>query len=215
MRVFGVAGLALVGSLAVASASTIDLDYVGQEKGAVNTYFRFLGKNMGASAGGFTFDVAGTGDRLLGWCVDIDHVLIQSATPYTPNPGLFGSEVVTNLDRLFTQHYADVVDAVSSAAFQVAIWELVYDGGNVSLGGGAFSLRGATPDSVEDKAADFLVLDERAGGYLLTFLDSQASPVKSQNLVTAAPAPVPLPASAALMLAGLAAFAFARQGRRA
>ncbi|TCP44424.1 VPLPA-CTERM sorting domain-containing protein [Rhodovulum marinum] len=209
MRILGLAGLALVGSLSAASATTMQLDYVGQEKGAAGTYFRFDGTDMAASAGEFTFDVAGTGQQLLAWCVDIAHRLIQTPTPYASAPDLFGPQIVDNLDRLFTQHYADVTDAVSSAAFQVAIWELVYDSADISLSSGMFSLRDRTPDSVETMAAEFLNLDASAGGYRLSFLRSEAGPVPSQNLVSVAP--VPLPASAVLMLAGLAMLGSARR----
>ncbi|MGC9418149.1 MAG: VPLPA-CTERM sorting domain-containing protein [Rhodovulum sp.] len=187
----------------------MDLDYVGQEKGAAGTSFRFDGTDIAASAGEFTFDIVGTGRQLLGWCVDIAQTLIQTPTPYAEAPDLLEGPVVENLDRLFTQHYADVVDWVSSAAFQVAIWEIVYDSADIDLSSGRFSLRDQTPDRVDTMAADFLNLDASAGGYLLSFLRSEASPVPSQNLVTVAP--VPLPASAGLMLAG---FAFLGAARR-
>lgn len=212
MKVLGLAGLALAGSLTAASAATVQLDYVGQPGGAANVYFDFNGKQTAASAGEFTFDVVGTGTQLLGWCVDIAHWLIQTPTPYQTGATLFGADVVGNLDRLFTQHYADVVDGTSSAAFQVAIWELVYDSGNVGLSTGAFRLRDATPDAVEQMAATFLDLGAASGAYRLDFLASTASPVPSQNLVTVAP--VPLPGSGVLILAGLAALGAARSRRR-
>ncbi|WP_254813731.1 VPLPA-CTERM sorting domain-containing protein [Rhodovulum sp. ES.010] len=198
--------------MATASASTLQLDYVGQETGAKNVYFTFDGGAKAARGGEFTFDVVGTGDRLLAWCVDLAHNLVKTSTPYETAAGLLGAEAVGNLDRLFTQHYGDATDAIASAAFQVAIWELVYDSDDIDLSSGRFALRGATSGAVEDKAAEFLALSGETGGYRLTFLRSTAAPTKSQDLVTVAP--VPLPAAAGFLLAGLAALGAAGRRKR-
>ncbi|RAP41889.1 hypothetical protein BYZ73_08020 [Rhodovulum viride] len=217
--IFSLAGLALAAGLGTAQASTLTLDYTGQTPGAKTVYYSFYGRSDSASAGQFAFDVAGQSDPLLAWCVDLTHALSQTATGYTTGASLFGSTVLTNLDRLFTQHYADVVDAVSSAAFQVAIWEVVYDSDSLNLGRGAFRLSGWTDNRVERKAADFLALTDETGGYQLDFLKSTSWWRPSQSLVTAVatpdPAPVPLPAPVLMLGSGLLALLGLSRRRKA
>lgn len=196
-------------SAGAAAATTVDLDFTGFNPGSKTVYYTFLGNDKGANAGQFEFLVDGGPDTLLAWCVDLAHTLIQTNTTYTPGASLFSPSVVENLDRLFTQHYAKVVDAITSAAFQVAIWEYVYDtDGNLATGD--FRLRSSTADAVEIRAAEFVTLGAESGGYELTFLKSTpASGAKSQDLVTAAP--IPLPAAGWMLIAGLAGLAAARR----
>ena len=60
-----------------------------------------------------------------------------SYTDYVaPEPN---NPVLTALGQLFTLAHDSLSDATDhSAAFQLAIWELVYDGGNHNLMGGTF-----------------------------------------------------------------------------
>jgi hypothetical protein len=198
-----------------ASASTVTLDYTGQEPGGMNVSYRFDGDNASARAGQFEFDIVGSGGQtLLAFCVDLAHVLVQSATTYTEHPGLLSSNATLLLDRLFTSFYGSVDTAVESAAFQVAIWEMITDSDNLNLYGGDFKLRGDNNGSLKSQAEYYLAnLGEETGGYVLTFLKSTAHP-KSQNLVTASVPEVPLPAAGVLLLAGLGGLAAMKRRRK-
>lgn len=61
------------------------------------------------------------------FCVD----LLQAYKPFgqstTYTEGTFSSTIATNLTSLANKYYSSVNDAVSSAAFQVAVWEIVYE----------------------------------------------------------------------------------------
>ncbi|ARE39568.1 hypothetical protein RGUI_1427 [Rhodovulum sp. P5] len=144
----------------------------------------------------------------MAYCVDLANT-ISGNTSYTYeyDATLFTSDVVDNLDRLFTQHYADVVDSVTSAALQVLVWEMVYDTGALDLSSGAFVLNSG--GAVATTASAWLSsLTNDSGDYNLVFLESDTD---SQDLVTIDP--VPVPAAGLLMLAGLGAFG-AVAGRR-
>lgn len=196
-------------SAGAASASTVDLDFTGFQPGPQAVYYTFDETPGGASAGQFAFEVDGGSDTLLAWCIDLAHTLIQTKTPYTHNASLLQPAVIGKLDRLFTQHYAKVVDAITAAAFQIAVWEYVYDTDG-DLSEGRFKLSSTTAEAVAVEAAEFVTLGSESGGYTLTFLQSTpASGAKSQDLVTATP--IPLPAAGWMLLAGLAGLAAARR----
>lgn len=209
---------ALLGAVAAcvtggaASASTVTLDFVGQDPGAKNVHYHWNGSDGSAKAGQFKFEVVGSDplEHLLAFCIDLANVLDTAETDYETDPGLLDPSKVTALDKLFTQHYASVVDAYTSAGFQVAIWELITDA-TYDLADGTFKLTGGNDQKVIDAATDFLVLGDETGGYNLTFLDSVATP-SSQDLVTVTA--VPLPASALLLGAGLFGIAGLRRLRR-
>ncbi|WP_426371127.1 VPLPA-CTERM sorting domain-containing protein [Aliiroseovarius sp. PTFE2010] len=214
MRVLISAALVVGAVSSPAMASTVTLDYLGQDPGARNVFFRIDSVSGGASAGQFKFDVVDRSQELLAWCVDITTRLRTDATEYTVDTDMFAPDVTGNLDKLFTQHYAAVTDATSSAAFQTAIWEIVYDTGNFDLYDGRFTLRSKTPDAVETMATSFLALGNAVGGYSVSYLDAGVSAggaAYSQNLVSVTLSAVPLPASALLLVAGLGALGAARR----
>ncbi|MCB5188421.1 PEP-CTERM sorting domain-containing protein [Methylobacillus caricis] len=65
------------------------------------------------------------GDSFAAFCVEISQGLAPwgKLTSYTE--GTFSSVVASNLTSLANKYYSFVDDAISSAAFQVAIWEIV------------------------------------------------------------------------------------------
>ncbi len=68
--------------------------------------------------------------RLLAFCLQPDVLLRKYDNPYTAVD--IGSSAVvgdaTGIAKLWAEYRDDVVDGVSAAAFQVAVWELAFDG---------------------------------------------------------------------------------------
>lgn len=157
------------------------------------------------TAGGFT--MSSGGDSFLAWCIDLFQT-IKSATYTVERPGHVTDGAQENLSRLFTNNY-DMAQttATHSAAFQVAIWEIVYEtDAAFDVRNGAFDASHNAP--VLNMAQDWLDnLGSEEGTYRLSFYTSG----DSQDLVAAA---VPLPPGMALMVTGLGLAAFAARRRQ-
>jgi hypothetical protein len=164
--------------------------------------------------------------NFLTYCVEItqDVMLTNPATSYTfytgsidtaPTPGDMvpggpgmGLPKSVLIQELWARHYGDVTDATSGAAFQVAIWDIVYDA-DFNLGAGNFKASGNL--NVTNLAATWL-----------TDVNTNATPYTTPNLIglksdsaqdqitlglppVGAPPVTPLPstaAGAALLLGG-------------
>lgn len=175
--------------------------------------------DISATAEGKSFDNLSAGafnmsdgtNSFLGWCIDLLQTI--KTAPYTPGqPGQVSASEADDLNRLFTIGRATAqTDAITAAAFQVAIWEIVYEtDGSYQLGTGNFQ---ASDNAAVVSAAQGLLnnLGTAPGTYALSFFTSATS----QDLVTGVPAPIPLPASGLLLLAGLGAMGVARRRQKA
>lgn len=181
------------------------------------------------AAGGYSGKWADN-TSFVAFCVD----LLQAYKPFghaaTYTEGTFGATVTNNLTSLANKYYSSVNDAVSSAAFQVAVWEIVSEkSSHFNLDQGKFE---ADPVwngflwmghyDADSKAAIGLaktwlagVNDDSVlatGDYSLQYLKHG----KYQDLVVFTQiAAVPEPATYGMLLLGMGVVAFVSRRRRA
>jgi hypothetical protein len=152
----------------------------------------------------------GPGSPLQAYCVDVSHPLTDGVASYNvlsdSDPatisyfsdvytGANGTAIVSNLEHLASNWLPTVNSTDSSAAFQIAVWDLAFGSGFSAIDSSA---SGATVDALVTQ-----YLGNLAGPITeqLSFLQSSADAPVSQALV--AFTPVPLPPAAWLLLSGL------------
>ena len=108
--------------------------------------YQTFGLSIGGSSvrtGGFEGEWNGT--DITFWCIQLDQYFNfgNNYGDYLPAPEIT-STVNTLLGQLFTRAYASALtDTDHSAAFQLAIWEIVYDSANLDINGGTFHVANA------------------------------------------------------------------------
>src|SRR5262249_7521701 len=145
------------------------------------------------------------------FCIDLGHYISQGGTyNYSVDSpivgtntqvlsGGFTSSQATLFRELFGNHYSTSLPNTQAAAFQIAVWEIVYDGG-VPTSGSPFQL--SNPGgSAESQAATWLNNLDPSKTANLVVLDSVVKG-DHQNQITLGPV-VPEPSS--LVLAGIGA----------
>ena len=178
------------------------------------------GSSAGTTAGVFTgtFDSA----AIIFWCIDLfKHVSFPpfsysgyTAAVFQSPPLGFSAARQLDLARLFTNDFGLALsDAQHSAAFQLAIWDILYDNdGNLSTYGGAGQF------GVSSGNAATLALAQgwlnTLGGGSPTYPLVQLTSADHQDFITPSlPRLLPEPAALPLLGAGLAAMMFAMRRR--
>lgn len=224
-----VAGM-VVGVMApmhAATAGTVNLAFNSAAYGYEN--FNLQNNNPPVSdynqaAGGFTMQVNANpaptdpqfkaGSSILTWCIELTQSITQGSNyNYTTtdltaaNPSWAG-----RLQELIAQNYQTVLSAansITSAAMQLAIWEVVYEpaGSSLNLSNGNFRAGTTDSDSIAAKNMaqgwlNNLSSSADTGKYKIVMLTSGSA----QDLVTVLPTPIPAAAllfGSALGLGGL------------
>jgi len=191
-----------------ALAATTTLQYQGGTYGFLDgtLYADFNPKKKGlesqaSTAGGFNMLEKSTGQSLIAWCVDVFHALNDKFDYTIGNANQLNR--YDDLQKLANQRYAQVTDKTTSAAFQLAIWEIVTDtGGGYSLANGTFKANGF--GNAQALAGEWLKLDgQDTGNYKISYFYDGILNDKTiaQNLISVSS--VPLPGAAVLMLSAL------------
>jgi len=184
-------------------------------------YLNSPSRTGNTGVGGFTATYTpsvGAPTSFVAYCIDLSQTFsFNNSFAVTPTSvlSMFGSTVTSALDRLYTQRYATAnATNVSSAAFQLAVWEIITEtsSGAYSLASGLFRATGnSTADTDALNMATFWLnnlASGPSGGYSLTALVSSSH----QDQLMAAP--IPEPETYAMLLAGLGLMGFVVSRRR-
>jgi hypothetical protein len=196
------AAVACAATLAVSGAHATTLIatgwYAGHESVSLTT------PTFSGQAGGFVGTWNGTPIQF--WCYELTQTF-SFGTPYTDYT--IGVPVNEDLlSKLFQEAFTLVVDAKTSTAFQLAVWEILYDG-DLNLFGGSFHTTrvGNATDLLAQQWLDGLGNYQDKGD--ITLLHSR----EHQDFIIRKP-PGELPEPGSIALAGLALLALVFSMRR-
>lgn len=207
-----------LGSAFAAQATPVTVSFTGHSVGAVAV--ALAGPTVEtAYPGEFTGQIGGM--SFTSFCIELGQSISTPGGPYNnyvlrplQDDPRFGATQIDRLNRLFTNHLTDSrLDAAHSAGFQLAVWEITYDGASGALDLNAGNFRLGRNNGLSLAAAGF------ASNYL-TGLDGKptsnlvfeelTSPTRQDQLL----ARVPAPGTLALALMGVIGWAGSRRARR-
>lgn len=156
------------------------------------------------------------GGSFAAWCVDIyswlntssagsSYTLTSGANFYSGSPNR-----VTDLERLASQYLGSVDTVAESGAFQLAVWEIVYENsGTYGLGTGNFQVASASGGAIATANSWLAALGSGTPTMTLSVWASSSS----QDLAVFTSA-VPEPEIYAMLAAGLGFLGFVGKKRR-
>jgi PEP-CTERM motif len=221
-KIFGfglAAALGAFATLQTASAQTGSLSMSGYAYPSALSFSVTGHSSVGAGGFNASYDPAGpvAPRSFVAYCIDLAQTFSWNrafTATETNVESLFGAFRAGALDRLYTQRFAGATNPTLSAAFQLAVWEIItetnastysaldLDTGSFRVTLGNSNARGIAEDWLQSLGSG------RFGGYQLTALVGPNN--QDQMMAT----PVPEPETYMMLLAGLGLMAFAANRRR-
>jgi hypothetical protein len=193
-----------------ASAAPITVNYTGFADGSAQGGIAGV-RTATVQAGEFSFNVTENGgvfwDSVLeAFCIDVTTNLVQAnGVQYDlVAASSLGATRLSLIGNLYDNYAATLSGSVQSAAFQLALWEIIYDyGGALNLNAGSFK---ATSSFDGARALASTWLSGLSASYVSSNYDfyvlEAISPAKNQRLLTAQLRPVQVPEPATLAILG-------------
>lgn len=207
--------LLLLSASASVSAQHVNLKFSSVDDViATKTYISgstISGQNV--AMGSYNLNIQGQG-VFSGFCVDPYQWASSNFTQYnqsTLHASDFNNNGATrfaNVQKLFDNAYGTLTNAVETAGFHLALWEIFHDNGKVNTGG-IKGMQGTNQSmlSVANTFLNQLPGWSTTNAYTIDFFKS----AHNQDFVIATPSQVPVPAALPLLLSGLAGLGFMRR----
>ena len=246
LKIVALMSLIISGSPKPGMSTTVTTSYLsgvyGYDSGSIepgpngsNSYTNSVGfggdlQKLVTASGPVSF--ATVGNTFVTWCVDIYHWDAANST-YTVgtasdlaaatdggNPA-FGTTRVNTLIELADEDYSLVKNQNTSAAFQLAVWSIMFGTPNNS---GIYNVDSATFKAIDNTGGSTAIATadtwlaninsaSLTGNYQLTYLYDPGC--ATQNMAVFTPAPVPEPSTMMLLGAGIAGIAFLKKRKSA
>lgn len=159
---------------------------------------------------------SGLSDPLTAWCFDVTRTLVtNTSVTYNVGASFLSGDSLGRVERVFDANYAtlNLGDSQKTAAFQMAIWEAIYDDDWLLTTG---SFQASTADAQINEFAKLFLKNAKDHGQdrVWNVIQLEAKSPTSQNLGTVSLIPIPAGALLILSAVGLAA-GVRRYGRSA